>query len=316
VPTSGGLERRGAHSNLHGSTAEDMLSMWRQRGSGGIRVRNPHAGPIGGLAPCVGERLRQPLAAPVRGIAPGAPGGDRPCAPWRRARSCRRVRLAMQLIPRALVVGGFIPPAPPGQQQVTADRLNRIWSEVGPPHGFTQLQMTPDQSGAHFLTNSPDDGVTITPPVVQVRAKITTTAQQTADNAASIFGVILRHLTVDQFFNLGVRLIYSAPLPDNDARSFVLRRVLSRDEDDLADLVSGSTDPWGGVKYVIPLADRQYTLSIEPLQLDQMRSIYIDLDAQFPGEANVDSIVARVKDAQDYITGPVGRYLDQLAELQ
>lgn len=222
----------------------------------------------------------------------------------------------MQLLPRALVVGGFVPPSPPGQQQVTADRLNRIWSEVAPTHGFTQFQIAPDQSSANLLGASPDDGVTIQPPLIQVRSTIKTTAQQAADSTESIFSVILRHLGVTKFFNLGIRHVYNVPLPDNDARSFVLRRVLSRDEDDLAELTAGSREPWGGVKYVIPLADRTYTVSIEPLQADQMRSIYLDLDTQFPGEAGIDSITGRARDARDYLTGPVDRYLDQLAALQ
>lgn len=222
----------------------------------------------------------------------------------------------MQLIPRALVVGGFVPPSPPGQQQVSADRLNRIWSEVGPTHGFTQLQVAPDSSGAQFLGRTADDGVVIQPPLMQVRSTIATTAQQAADSVGSIFAVILRHLGVGEFFNLGIKHVYNAPLPDNDARSFVLRRVLLRDEDDLAELTAGSADPWGGVKYIIPLPDRQYTLMIEPLQLDQMRSLFLDLDAQFPGQISPDSISSRAREAEDYLTGPVNRYLDSLAELQ
>jgi hypothetical protein len=222
----------------------------------------------------------------------------------------------VQLIPRALVVGGFVPPAPPGQQQVTVERVNRIWSELAPVHGFTQLQMVPDGSGANFVGRTPDDGVMIQPPLIQTRSQIGTTAEQAADDAQAIFAAVLRHLGIGQLFNVGIRLVYNAPMPDNDARSFVLRRVLSADEDRLADLAAGSEALWGGVKYVVPLPDRQYTLTIEPLQLDDMRSLFIDLDAQFPGEAPVDSITRRAADAQGYLAGPVDRYLDGLLELQ
>jgi hypothetical protein len=221
----------------------------------------------------------------------------------------------MQLIPKALVVGGLIPPAPPGQQQVTADRLNRIWSELAPTHGFIQLQMSPDQSGAEFVGRAPENGVTIQPPLIQARAQIGSTAQQAADSALAIFAVILRHLGVQQLFNVGIRHVYNAPLPDNDARGFVLRRVLSATDERLSELATGSTSLWGGVKYVVPLPDRQYTLTVEPLQLDEMRSLYIDLDAQFPGEASLDSITGRAADAQAYITSTVDRYLDQLSEI-
>jgi hypothetical protein len=217
----------------------------------------------------------------------------------------------MDLIPRALVIGGFIPPAPPGQQQVTADRLNRTWSEVAPLHGFTQLQIAPDQSSAEFLGRTPDNGVTIRPPLIQVRATIETTAANAADSAESIFRVVFRHLGVSALFNLGIKHIYTAPAPDNDARTFILRRVLRRDDEDLAALISGSPNPWAGVKYLVPFPDHQYTVIIEPWQLDQMQSLFIDLDALFPGEAHLDSITSRARDAQEYLSGAVGRYLDE-----
>jgi len=221
----------------------------------------------------------------------------------------------MQLIPRALVVGGFIPPAPPGQQQVTVDGLNRIWSELAPAHGFTQFQIAPDQSSGQLLGRTVDHGVTIQPPLVQTREPIATTVEQSSDNAQAMLRVVLRHVGAHQLFNLGIKLVYSAPLPDNDARNFVLRRVLSRDDESLADIAAGSTEPWGGAKYVFPRPDRHYTLTIEPFQLDQMRSVFLDLDAQFPGEVGLDSIIGRAKEANDYLTGPVNRYLDGLAEL-
>jgi hypothetical protein len=222
----------------------------------------------------------------------------------------------MQLIPRALVTGGFVPPAPPGQEQVTDDRINRIWSELAPSHGFTQLQIAPDRSNANFVGRTPDDAITIQPPLIQVRSLITVTAEQAAHDAQSSFGVILRHLGVGQLFNLGIRHVYNAPLPDNDARGFLLRRVLSVEDGGVAELASGSTGLWGGVVYVIPLPDRQYTLKLEPSQLDEMRSVYIDLDAQFPGELALDLITRRAAEAQEYIAGPVDRYLDGLWELQ
>lgn len=215
----------------------------------------------------------------------------------------------------ALVVGGFVPPTPLDQQQMSAEKLNRIWSELAPAHGFTQLQMAPDGAMANFLGRTPEDGITIQPPVIQIRSTITGPAQIAAESAESMMAVILRHLGAAQFFNLGIRHIYRAPLPDNDARTFVLQRVLGRMEDDLGELAAGAETIWGGIKYVIQLPDRHYTVTVEPFQRDEMKSLYIDLDAQFQGEAETGLITSRARDAQDYLSGPVNRYLDELMEL-
>jgi hypothetical protein len=54
----------------------------------------------------------------------------------------------MQPIARALVVGGFMRPAPPGQQHVNTGPLNRIWGELPPARGWGNLQITPRRLGA------------------------------------------------------------------------------------------------------------------------------------------------------------------------
>ena len=56
----------------------------------------------------------------------------------------------MELVPRAFVLGAFMPPAPPGQE-ITVDRINRIWADVAGSYGFVQLQLTPDRTSANFL---------------------------------------------------------------------------------------------------------------------------------------------------------------------
>jgi hypothetical protein len=222
----------------------------------------------------------------------------------------------MQLIPKALVVGGFLPPAAPGQQQISVDRINRIWADLAPTYGYTQLQMAPDGTMAQFLGRTPEDGLTVQPPLVQVRSTVTGTARIAAESAEAIIGSIIRHLSASQIFNLGIRHVYTAPLFDNDARRYVLRQLLRSTEDDLVELAADPERAWGGVKYVIPQPDRQYTLTLEPFQADQMRSVYIDLDAQFPNATDVGSISSRAREAQDYLSTAVNRFLDHRAELQ
>ena len=234
----------------------------------------------------------------------------------------------MELIPQALVAGLNVLPTGP-QVLVNADRINRIWSELAPRYGFTALQMSPDHQSANFAGGRPEDGLTIQPPIVQVREAIRGTSEDAHARAAamSIFdtdprlerqgarGVLRRHPARDHDSNLGVRHVYHAPMPSNDARSFILNQVLSHGGEDLDELLEAAHHPWGGLKYVIPRTDGAvYTLSIEPLQADEMRSLYIDLDAQFPGPATVDVLAARAADAQHFITGPVDRYLDRLLQ--
>lgn len=217
----------------------------------------------------------------------------------------------MQLLPRALVVGAVMPVIP-GQKPLTAERINLIWSEVAPAHGFLQLQTAPDQSAALFLGATPTDGVQIQPPLIQVRSGVATTSQMAAESAQAIMEVILRHLAPAPVLNLGIKYVYHVPLPAGDARSFVLKRLLSQGEGDLEEIALGSPDLWGGAKFVVPLPDRQYTVLIEPLQVDGMRSLFLDIDAQFPGPFEVGSITRRAEETEDYIRGPVDRYLDGL----
>src|SRR5689334_23052018 len=105
----------------------------------------------------------------------------------------------MELIPKAIVVGLFMPPTLPGQSGVTADKLNRIWSDVGPSEGYTQFQMSPDQTAANFLGASPEVGLTIQPPLLQVRDLLGSpgrplTPHDAAQQIEDVVKTIARHL--------------------------------------------------------------------------------------------------------------------------
>lgn len=216
----------------------------------------------------------------------------------------------VDLIPKWLVVGVFTPPpGVPGSEPITPEKLNRIWSEVAPAYGYRQFQTLPDNAGAVFTGAQAEAGVTIQPPLLQVRDPITMTASQSADRAQSILKVIARHFGTTQFFNLGMRHVYHAPIADNDAIGFVMRNVLQKNVDELGELqVGGSL--WAGVKYVAANPEVQYTLVIEPLTADN-RFMLLDLDAQFPGPATLDALTSRGRDAEQYLKQAVGGYLDQ-----
>jgi hypothetical protein len=217
----------------------------------------------------------------------------------------------MELIPKVLIAGVFTPPPQvPGGPEVTIERLNQAWAEIAPLYGYRQFQVTPDGSGAEILGNSADDAVVIQPPLLQVRDPISVGgAEQSAEKAESIFKVLARRLGVGQFFNFAVRHVFWAPAPGNDARGFVLHQLLGKSEDDLAELEAGG-QIWAGLKFVVSQNGNQYTLVIEPLQRDE-GMLFIDLDAQFPGPADLDDVTRRAADAQQYLRGAVATYLDK-----
>jgi hypothetical protein len=220
----------------------------------------------------------------------------------------------MQLIPRALVLGAFLPPNMPGMGGLDAAKINRIWSELAPRHHFTQLQMSPDGAGANFVGPSAEDGVTIQLPLIQVRSAVQSTTEEAGRDAQAILGVISKYAGAPQLFNLGIRLIYAAPLPTNDARGFVLHQLLNNGADHVEQLGGLPDQSWGGVKYVIPQPDRQYTVAIEPAQMEQMRSLYIDVDTAFPpGPFDLEGVAARVEEVKGFLSGPLNDLLDATA---
>lgn len=223
----------------------------------------------------------------------------------------------MEVIPKAFVVGLFVPVVP-GQSPANAERLNRIWSDVGPSHGYTQLQLAPDQAAGNFLGASPEIGVTIQPPLLQVRDLLGMPGRpmvpdDAAERAEEILRTVARHLGQDQFFNLGIKIVYHAPHPANDAKGFILNQLLSRGGEGLDELTLGG-DFWGGVKFVAGHPQGEYTLLLEPARVDELKSLFIDLDAQYPGPATLDSIADRARDAHAYVSQNVSRFLDRLVE--
>lgn len=216
---------------------------------------------------------------------------------------------AVELIPKALVVGVLAAIQPGPQTAVTQEKLNRIWAELAPRHGYRQLQMAPDGTGAQFLGATPDDGAIVQPPLVQVRSSIRLGAQNAADEAQVALKSIASHLGVGQFFNLGIKHVYHAPAPENDARGFLRRRVLNKEDHDLGGLERGG-ELWAGLKYGINSPDGSiYLLQIEPWLADN-QFVFIELDAQFPGPVQLDTVRDRARDAEQYLTGSVKQYLD------
>lgn len=231
--------------------------------------------------------------------------------------SLRRCRVSLvEFIPQASVIGAFV--VPPDLQQggrVPRAKLEKLWSEIGQTYKYTSFQFTPDEGGVQIQGSKPGDLVNVQPPLIQIQTSLDdgSTTEAAARKAQEILGAVLRVFNVPQINNLGIRHVFTAPLPTNDARDFLLHKVLSFGGENLEHLEMGAGDIWGGVKYVVPHSEGgHYTIQIEPLQADQMRSLFIDIDAQFVGAAAPTVVESRAADVSRYVAEHLGPYLDGL----
>lgn len=216
----------------------------------------------------------------------------------------------MELIPKALVVGIFAAVQPTPEPVVSSEKLNRIWAEVAPRHGYRQLQLAPDGSAAQFFGAGGDDGATVQLPLLQVRSSITMGAANAADNAHDVLRSMATNLGIGQFFNLGIKHIFHGAVRSNDARGYVMTHLLGKTETDLEGIQRGGA-LWTGVKYGIGGVDgAQYTLIVEPWLADN-RFVFIELDAQFPGAVTLDAVKDRAREAEQFALGAVKSYLDE-----
>lgn len=211
----------------------------------------------------------------------------------------------VELIPKALIIGLFTPMQP---GSLDRERVNRIWNEISARHDYRQFNITPD--AAQFLGASADDALVLQPPLVQIRSSARLGLQNAADEAGVALKAVAKHLSITQFFNLGIKHVYHSPAPDKDALSFVLRRLLGKEEGgDLGALERGGRF-WAGLKYGADAPDESsYTLVIEPFLADN-QYLFIDLDAQFPGPVDLDRVTERAREAEDYADQAMRQYLE------
>lgn len=210
----------------------------------------------------------------------------------------------VELIPRALVLGVFAA-TPPGVPD--RERLNRVWGELSARQDYRQFTVTGD--GAQFAGASADDALVIQPPLIQVRSTARLGAQNAADEGQVAIKTVARHMGWAQFFNLGIKHVFTVNAPNNDARGFALRHLLHADESAYGVLERGA-DFWGGLKFGANGADgTAYTVVVEPLIADN-QLLFIDLDAQFPGPVDPDRITDKAAEAFDYATNALRQYLE------
>jgi hypothetical protein len=223
----------------------------------------------------------------------------------------------MQLVPKVMIVGLFTPvPLPRGT--LTRSQINQAWTDVTAKYDdYQQLQISPDGTAAQFMGATEHTAVGIQPPLLQVRDEIKLTTAKSAEKAENILQLVTRDIAARQFFNLGVKIVFHAEAPNHDAGRFIVENVLRKREEELEDLAAGG-EVVAGLKYYstqpdIAHPESIFSMTIEP-SLSEPSEIYLDLDAQWQGPAQLDSVERRCKEAADYVEVTVSRYLDRCAE--
>lgn len=222
----------------------------------------------------------------------------------------------MEFIPQIMVTGGFVLPVEiQTGGTVGEDKLVAIYGEVRQAgFQYQNFQLDPNGAGAMMQGTPAGEQVTVRPPLVQVQSVLREgTVDTAARKATEIAKVITRVLGVAQLQQLGIRVVYHAPLPANDAKEFILNRVLTGGNEHVSDLSLGG-GLWGGVKYVVSTPDNEtMTLGLEPAMADDMKSLYIEIDAQFPGAHQPSAILEKAGQVRNYVHDRLGSYLDKIA---
>ncbi|MDQ3632700.1 MAG: hypothetical protein M3417_15815 [Actinomycetota bacterium] len=224
----------------------------------------------------------------------------------------------MEFLPRAMIVGAFVVPKELQLgDQVPAEKYTRIFTEVASAGlDYGQFALLPDGAGVHIRGRRLEDSISVNPPLVQVQSSLVdTNAEGGATRAQTILRAAASVLGVSEMQNLGIKVVYTVPLVTNDAKEFILHRVLSRGGEHQEDLSMGG-DMWGGVKYVVTSdsGDATYTVQVEPSVADEMKSLYVDVDAQFPGLHKPGDIETKAAEVRSFVQGPLNGYLDKLTQ--
>lgn len=217
----------------------------------------------------------------------------------------------MELVPKQMILGVIVQPPLPGlagAALVDRNVLNRIWAEVNSTFPYQSLQMSPAGDAALFIGSSgPNEGVSIQPPVIQIRDPIRSTSALAADQAQAILKIVSRHFGSPLMFNLGIRHIFHAQV--DQAKAFLLHRILKKDEEEF-DVLRQGGNLWTGTKFVISHPDgHTFTLLLEPF-LANDSLLVVDVDAQFPGPVQLDLVKERAREAETFVTTAVSEYLD------
>jgi hypothetical protein len=229
-----------------------------------------------------------------------------------------RPSVPIDMIPAALVIGGFTPPVNqnlPGVPTIGTKQFTNLYGSVADDYGYRSFTMAPGGEGCQMVGRTPDDALLISPPTVQLVQDLlaTVSVDVAADRAAGIFRAVISHLRLPMF-GLGMRLVYRVPAPGGDGRGYMLRHFFGAGGVDLSHLgqMEGETT-WAGVKFVVspPVAPgASYTVTIEPLNAD-LSMIYFDVDAQLQTTLDPGALKGQVQAVEQYARQNVLRLLSE-----
>ncbi len=230
----------------------------------------------------------------------------------------------MELIPRALIAGLMVQSQvvstgpvnvmlqAPGTG-ITRQMINNIWSDVVKEYpSYQSLQIDPSGNGGLFIGAGPEDVAIIQPPLVQVRDTVEGGVRPAGNKVAKVFQSAAHYLPAAAPTNLGVKLVYWAPAPGHDAKSFILSELLGSSADDVQRL-AGAMDYAGSAKLTLTSESVVYTLSIEPFNADNSY-LFLDLDVQFPGIVDLNTIQDRLASVESFMASQVRDFLDRRSE--
>ena len=231
----------------------------------------------------------------------------------------------MELVTNGLVVGLVFPVVPPGMSapstgvpEITFDHLSRIFGEVAPAYGYRNFQSDPGGNGGRISGPDPRNGVAIQPGLVQFFDAVDLGPAKATENAVGVLRIVAKHLGLAHVLQVGVKWTFKTTPPGSDGRAFVLSRLLSRTEGEIAELSLGGSI-WAGARFVTRSPDEQsqFGVRIEPLELDQTQ-LYLENDAAFmertPGvlASSASGLADAVREALEHVQGPVMNYLEKL----
>lgn len=197
-----------------------------------------------------------------------------------------------------------LPPAPFGREA-----LQRAFFDVTQHHSYQQFAFTPGDTGAEFA-NSPADGVTIQPQLLQVRCEVDLTAERAREKVVDVVTAVSRRLSIESFLQLGIKVIAHVPAPGEapSARAFVGDQLM-RGTDHADEL--GPQFFAGGVKFRSIEGDglHERVLLIEPFVGDDSY-IFIDYDVQLRTPATVKGLGDAIDEAVGFVRGPTMRVLE------
>ncbi|NLB54871.1 MAG: hypothetical protein GX811_03745 [Lentisphaerae bacterium] len=181
----------------------------------------------------------------------------------------------------------------------------QMYAELTSHYPYQSFQHLPD--GARMA--NPDSDLFIQVNRVQVNENVQY-FPAAKEKCVDIFGMVQRRFGIQQFLNLGVKLLAFLPMENSEsAADFIHNNILSGIKDKL-DLL-GHGRQGSGIRVRLQ-KDGVHDLRIEPF-FNDLSQLYIELDVQYPYPfSDLGLVEPRLDAAYDYLFGEVKSFLSSL----